>query len=191
MRLLQTTIMANFISSSLLALSAVTAVYSTPLSTSPHYIPLTSSNYGQAPLHEEYHPHGSLNNSYIVVFKPDFPTHLIQNHYNFLQSAHHSNPLDSVQSGLRHLWDGNLKGYAGTFSQETIDQVRLLPEVDFVERDQIVRISESETQRGAPWVCSQVPYYLLLCLTNLLGPCAYQSSRQDQPWHLQPLRVRL
>ena len=57
---------------------------------------------------------------------------------------------DDEDDGLRHVYDGVIKGYAGRFSHAVLQQIRSMPEVDYVERDQIVRIQD--VQYGAPWV---------------------------------------
>lgn len=141
----------------LLAASLASSALATPLSTSP-YTSQRRPYLGVAPLVEVEHVHGTINNSYIVVLKDDVSPSLIQNHLNFLQSAHQSDSLlgDNVASGLRHVYDTHIKGYAGEFTDGVLDQIRRMPEVDFIERDQVVHttdIQPVDTQRGAPWVC--------------------------------------
>ncbi|KIJ65944.1 hypothetical protein HYDPIDRAFT_110055 [Hydnomerulius pinastri MD-312] len=77
--------------------------------------------------------------------------------------AHHSDSFlgDGVASGLRHVYDGNLKGYAGEFTEGVLEQIRRMPEVDFIERDQIVRTMEIDTmdsQKGAPWGLARISH---------------------------------
>jgi len=141
-----------------LLLLAVPLALASPLSTSPYGAP-SRSQLSVAPLVEEHHPHGTIDNSYIVVFKEDASSSLIDNHFNFLQMAHYSDSLlgDSIADGLRHIYDGGFKGYAGEFTENVLHQIRRMPEVDFVEKDQIVRTMEFNdtiiVQRGSPWVC--------------------------------------
>ena len=92
-----------------------------PLSTSPHAVPRGRSPLAVAPLLVEEHPHGTVNNSYIVMLKPHTTPLLLQNHMNFLAQAHQEHPLapspeDELAAGLRHVWDARLKGYAGSQS---------------------------------------------------------------------------
>jgi cerevisin len=102
---------------------------------------------------EAEHQHASLNDSYIVMLKHDLDPSLMDNHFNFLQSVHEENPLDSdSDSGIRQVYDGHIKGYAGRFTEGTISKVREMPEVNYVEKDSLVRTME--VQRKAPWVCS-------------------------------------
>ena len=134
----------------------------TPLSTNPHDVPRERSMFSMAPLHIDEHPHGSVNNSYIVMLKPKTGVDVMQNHMNFVQFAHQESQLagDDLVGGLRHVYDSHVKGYSGAFSEAVIDRIRQLPEVDYVEKDQIVRTLEIDapfdgsvtTQNGAPWV---------------------------------------
>ncbi|KAJ3556664.1 hypothetical protein NM688_g1901 [Phlebia brevispora] len=135
----------------------------------PYDIPRERSPFSVAPLLVTEHPHGTVNNSYIVMLKQQTTPALMQNHMNFLQRTHAENPLmteDELTSGLRHVWDSHIKGYAGTFSEPVIDAIRQMPEVDYVEKDQIVRTLDidvsgpygHETQTGAPWGLARVSH---------------------------------
>jgi hypothetical protein len=131
-----------------------------PLST-PHDIPRERSMFTLAPLLVEEHPHGTVNSSYIVMLKPQTGAEVMQNHMNFVQLAHAESGFAAVDGvdGLKHVYDGHVKGYAGMFDETVIDRIRQLPEVAYVEKDQIVRTLEVEplldtpkTQGNAPWV---------------------------------------
>merc|ERR1712063_124248 len=94
------------------------------------------------------HPHGTVNNSYIIVLKDHVSPQLKENHLNFLQSLHQSSPLVGDElSGIQKVYEG-INGYAGRFTDSVIQQLRTLPEVDYIERDQIVRTQEVATQRS-------------------------------------------
>ena len=104
-----------------------------------------------APIHiPDTEPHNLINNSYIVMFKDGVHPSAFDEHFTFLSLMHDKSPLDSIDSGLKHIWNDHIKGYAGRFSAETIDFIRSLPEVDYIEQDQIVYAYK--TQRGSPWV---------------------------------------
>lgn len=139
----------------LLAASLASTALATPLSTPP-YSSQRRPYLSVAPLVEVQHVHGTINNSYIVVLKDGVSPSLMQNHLNFLQSAHDSDSLlgDEVASGLRHVYDTHIKGYAGQFTDGVLDQIRRMPEVDFIERDQVVHTTDIpvDTQKSAPWV---------------------------------------
>jgi cerevisin len=86
------------------------------------------------------------------MFKQDLASDMRENHFNFLQTAHSSDPFvadDGLHSGIRHVYD-HIGGYSGSFTDNVLDQIRSMPEVEYVERDQIVKTME--VQRFAPWV---------------------------------------
>ncbi|TDL17986.1 hypothetical protein BD410DRAFT_901059 [Rickenella mellea] len=132
-------------------LSASSLIFASPLSTAP-LLPRSRQSLLPAPLHAPpaSHHHNIINNSYIVTFRDDVNPGAFAAHFSFLQNVQLTNPLHGVEEGLKHIWDSDIiKGYAGSFSTETVDLIRSLPEVDFVEHDQIVHTME--TQSGAPW----------------------------------------
>ncbi|EIW80493.1 hypothetical protein CONPUDRAFT_82713 [Coniophora puteana RWD-64-598 SS2] len=152
--------MTTLLSWSLLAVSFATSGLSTPLSTSSNYASSRRPSFQPAPLHAFEHPHGSVNNSYIVVLRDDVPEQLVQNHMNFLQLAHESNSFlgNSNAGGIKHVYDGLLKGYAGEFADGVIDQVRMMPEVDYIELDQLVHTMDIDTQKMAPWGLARISH---------------------------------
>jgi len=107
---------------------------------------------------------------------------------NFLLAAHTAHPLvGDDMAGVSHVYDGHITGYAGRFSEKVVEQIRRMPEVAYVEKDQIVRTQE--VQRGAPWVSITALSSLrhirslrraqLSMLTSfILGSCAYKPSTQ-------------
>ncbi|KAK7036506.1 proteinase B [Paramarasmius palmivorus] len=150
--------MSHLISSSLLALSLAASAYATPLSTNPHSSPSGRGFLAKAPLLQAEHLHGTVNNSYIVVLKHDSSSSVVDNHMNFLQAAHYSDSLVAEQSGLKHVYNHNIKGYAGHFTEGVIEQIRGQPEVDYVEVDQVVKTTEIATQNGAPWGLARISH---------------------------------
>lgn len=145
----------------LVSLIAVSAALASPLST-PYNDFSSNSPLSLAPLIEEHHPHGTVNNSYIVVLKNEVPVHLIANHMDFLHDAHAEDPLVDDLAGVQRVYDGHLKGYAGRFTRNVVDKLRNMPEVAYIEKDQIVRATEFETedqtQKNAPWVSYGPPH---------------------------------
>lgn len=147
----------SLITSSLLALSLAATAYTSPLSTSSYNPPSERSPFVPATLVEEFHPHGTVENSYIVSFRSELSPALKDNHLNFLQSQLSASSLAADKNcGLKHVYSF---GYAGCFDDNTVEMIRAKPEVNFVERDQIVRVSnetfsdaDNEIQKGAPWV---------------------------------------
>ncbi|KAF8259569.1 peptidase S8/S53 domain-containing protein [Lactarius quietus] len=120
----------------LLSLSLVVSTLPTPLSTDHRYDVPQGSPFVLAPVLTEEHqaPYGLINNSYIVVFKKDTPQAIY--------------PLLDDESGIRHVYDSHIKGYAGRFTDTVIQRIRKQAEVDYVERDQIVRTQEIQEEGG-------------------------------------------
>jgi cerevisin len=145
--------MSPILSISFLSLCLAASTFATPLSTSYNRDVRQGSPVFLAPILTAEHeaPHGLVNNSYIVMLKRDLPLAAIDNHYNFLHAAHAEDPLLEDGSGIRHVFDSHIKGYAGKFSDSVLQRIREMPEVDYVERDQIVKTQE--VQRSATWVC--------------------------------------
>jgi cerevisin len=139
--------------SSLLAASLSATALAVPLVTEPHHAPKLLSTVGLAPLFDSER---AINSSYIVVLKDDAHPSLVQNHLNLLQSQSYGAEssgglLGELTAGVRHVFSHNLNGYAGVFSEEMVEQLRGFPEVEYVERDQVVH-TMTETQKSAPWV---------------------------------------
>lgn len=85
------------------------------------------------------------------MLKDGVPDSLMENHINFLMAAHDADPLvGDDMAGLTQIYQGHIKGYAGRFTTNVLDQIRKMPEVAYVEKDQIVRTQD--IQRAAPWV---------------------------------------
>ncbi|KAK0486483.1 peptidase S8/S53 domain-containing protein [Armillaria novae-zelandiae] len=155
--------MTSLICSSLYALSLAATVYASPLSTFSQHPPSRSS-LAVAPLISDGHAYGSINDSYIVILKDGHPM-MLQNHLNYLQTTHHSDPLVSQFNGLQLVFDKQIKGYSGHFSPSTIEELRKAPEVDFIEKDQIVKTLEigtvdesSVVQKAAPWGLARISH---------------------------------
>lgn len=125
----------------------VISVAASPLSTSHFVIDRSSSNLAIAPLHQSNIPENHVQDSYIVVLKSDVD---LTTHTNVVASTHAEDPLAGEDSGLTHVYDGQIKGYAGRFANSTIAKLRTMAEVDYIEHDQLVWASEIE--KGAPWV---------------------------------------
>ena len=153
--------------------------------------PLSSSVLEYAPLVEEHHPHGTVNNSYIVAFKDDVPPQLMLNHMNFLQDIHSEDPLlgDDL-SGIRHVYDGPFTGYAGRFTTSVINKIRASPEVAYIEKDQIVHTTQLETQNSAPWVReTPQPSSRNSDVSSFVGLGSYESSFQTYFWNFHQVLV--
>ncbi|KAG8742926.1 serine protease [Ceratobasidium sp. 414] len=135
----------------------------TPLSTSTEPLARGPIGLNLAPVVS--HPTAEqavIPNQYIVVLKPEATVKDLHAHTLLVQEHHEADPL-ADSPGLTHVYDGDLKGYAGKFSDSTLDKIRALPEVEYIERDQVVyAITEPATiekvQRGAPWGLARISH---------------------------------
>jgi cerevisin len=101
-----------------------------------------------------------IPDSYIVVYKRHVQPHHHDAHKRRVARIQASDAqlFDGVSSagvmGIVHDYgvEGALRGYSGRFTERVIDSIRAQPEVAYVERDS--RVWASDTEKGAPWVCS-------------------------------------
>ncbi|BFZ61548.1 proteinase B [Saitoella coloradoensis] len=120
----------------------------------------------------------TIDNSYIVVFHPHVESHHASTHHEWVSDCHSSylqkrgqtsfsatdaeevdGEISTMFSGVKHVYDfanGALRGYAGSFSDEVLEQIRSHPDVAYVERDQLVHTTS--VQRGAPWGLSRISH---------------------------------
>ncbi|CAE6458303.1 unnamed protein product [Rhizoctonia solani] len=130
-----------------------------PLGTSTE--PLIRSNVGLNLAPIVSHPsaeHAIIPNQYIVVLKPEATLDDLNAHATAVQSHDEMNPLI-------HIFDGGLKGVAGKFTNATLDKIRAMPEVLYVERDQVLSAIRGPAikrdivvQRGAPWGLARISH---------------------------------
>lgn len=57
-----------------------------------------------------------------------------------------------------HIESSSISGLSGYFLKSTIDMIKRMPEVEFIEQDSIVTINELQTQRGAPWGLARISH---------------------------------
>jgi len=140
---------------SLVAFYLISIAQPTPLSPNPPNAH-SHSPLSLAQLVVTEHPYGTINNSYIVVLKSDLSPSLKDNHFSFLKAAHENDPFLSEDSGIQHVYDGSINGYAGRFTRRVIDLVRARSEVAYIEQDQIVRITD--VQHDPPWGLARISH---------------------------------
>lgn len=120
-------------------------------------------------------------NSYIIKFKKHVDEGSASAHQTWIQELHTSReteradlkkrgqvPLvDDVFRGLKHTYriGKDFLGYAGHFDEETIEQVRRHPDVEYIERDSIVhtmKVTEStcdgDVEKAAPWGLARISH---------------------------------
>lgn len=114
-----------------------------------------------------------ISDSYLVVLQDHLEDHEVERHHAHVHALHqHHQQLVSAQSegagagpqleGLVHKFNIGkkankqarqaLKGYSGKFNAATLDAIRAMRDVKYVEHDSVVWATEIE--RGAPWVRS-------------------------------------
>lgn len=82
--------------------------------------------------------HSLLNDSYIIMLNHTIDKSLLDNHFNFLQTVHAEGAYaNDVNTGVSQVYDGHVKGYAGRFTERTISRIRAMPEVLYIEKDQV------------------------------------------------------
>ncbi|WVR04631.1 hypothetical protein IAU60_001642 [Kwoniella sp. DSM 27419] len=153
--------------------------------------PITTEEQTLAPLQASGE---HIEDSYIVVFKRGVDATQIALHLSGIEQAHGADPVYSFASngeidagGVKHVYSpptpsAGYYGYAGKFSANTLHAIRSSPDVDYVERDQIMRTqeipqgvddwagsgedfpitefasSDMSTERGAPWGLARISH---------------------------------
>ncbi|KAI5796310.1 autophagic serine protease Alp2 [Peziza echinospora] len=110
-----------------------------------------------------------IPDSYIVIFKDHVKPSGAEVHQNWVKDMHTacmkkrsqiplikqgSEWFNDAADGLKHTYNiaGGLLGYAGTFDQSVIEEIRRHPDVAYVEKDSLVyALEEPAEQYSAPW----------------------------------------
>ncbi|KAF2867315.1 subtilisin-like serine protease [Massariosphaeria phaeospora] len=120
----------------------------------------------------------AVPDAYMVVFKKHVQNGDAAKHHDWVQSVHSKSSDDRMElrkrsqfplttdvfEGLKHTYNivGGLMGYSGHFDEETIDQIRRHPDVDYIERDSEVHTTGSkedyETEKNAPWGLARISH---------------------------------
>jgi len=123
-----------------------------------------------------------IPNAYIIKFKKHVSESTIKDHHSWIQQLHTQREdvrtdlrkrgqlpmVDDVFHGLKHTYNigRQFLGYAGHFDEDTIEQVRRHPDVEYIERDSIVhtmRVKEEskcdgDVEKAAPWGLARVSH---------------------------------
>jgi cerevisin len=106
-----------------------------------------------------------IADSFIVVLKPSAD---VSSHHTFLYetlAATGSFLSDNADNELKHIYNmPSFRGYAGKFTSSVLDSIRAHPDVEYVERDQVVHALE--LQRNAPWGLSRISHRESLTFRN-------------------------
>jgi cerevisin len=193
----------------LLTLTALVALASsaTPILALPAsslvFIPGQQAPYVSEParIEEATNAPGQVPSSYIVVLKNGIDATSFLAHQQLISAAQMSatafHSLDQGEGhGIRHVYDlaNALQGYSGKFTDDVLEFIRAQPEVEYVEKDSIVKTQElphdgrmvwdseypstgnhatgkvassdpHDVEKGAPWVSVVV---CLRCFITLL-----------------------
>ncbi|KAG0359070.1 peptidase S8/S53 domain-containing protein [Gamsiella multidivaricata] len=102
-----------------------------------------------------------IPDSYFVVFKTGVRAN---DHSAWVHDLHKRDVSmngiwDNITSGVKHVYDmGPFQGIAGRFRPDVLEEIRKNPDVDYIERDQIVYTSEITTQSRAPWGLARISH---------------------------------
>ncbi|KAF9939438.1 serine protease [Mortierella antarctica] len=105
--------------------------------------------------------------SYVVVFKSGVRA---ADHSPWVHSLHKrdlsmNGIWDNFASGIKHVYNmDQFQGIAGRFRPDVLEEIRKNPDVDFIERDQILYSSEIKVQNRAPWGLARISHRKRLTL---------------------------
>ncbi|KAJ2992764.1 hypothetical protein NUW58_g2058 [Xylaria curta] len=121
-----------------------------------------------------------IPNSYIIKFKEHVTESSAANHHSWVQKIHGSREDERMElrkrsqiplagdaadafSGLKHTLKigSSFLGYAGHFDDAVIEEVRRHPDVEYIEKDQVVyalKEEEPELEKDAPWGLARISH---------------------------------
>ncbi|KAF8457490.1 peptidase S8/S53 domain-containing protein [Terfezia claveryi] len=117
-----------------------------------------------------------IADSYIVVFKNHVKESAATKHHSWVQELHTtslkkrsqiplmksgSEWLNDAADGLKHTYNisGELLGYAGTFDESVLEEIRKHPDVAFVEKDsKVFALKEPVVENSAPWGLARISH---------------------------------
>jgi len=115
-----------------------------------------------------------IPNAYMVVLKKHAAA---SKHHDWVQGIHLASQKERTElrkrsqfpitteifEGLKHTYDiaGSLLGYSGHFDDETIEQIRRHPDVEYIEKDSEVHTMKDddyEIEKNAPWGLARISH---------------------------------
>ncbi|KAL7271914.1 proteinase B [Rhizina undulata] len=122
-----------------------------------------------------------IPNHYIVVFKSHVDSDAASEHHTWVANMHKASVSElrkrsqlpivgsddasfvDVESlkGVKHTYDfgGELLGYAGSFDESVLNEIRKHPDVAYVEKDSTVyALEEPVTENSAPWGLARISH---------------------------------
>ncbi|KDN48195.1 hypothetical protein K437DRAFT_255618 [Tilletiaria anomala UBC 951] len=145
--------------------------------------------------------HGEIPNSYMVILKHDVPTTAALAHQQLIRAAQlsanafHATSSRSSHDGIRHVYDlpSHIQGYSGTFSEDVLAYIRAQPEVEYVERDSIVKTQDirQPANEHARKVWSEAfGSYSFAAATSAPGERDAHAIEKGAPWGLARISHR-
>ncbi|BGP28960.1 proteinase B [Rhodotorula toruloides] len=162
------------------ALCTALAAHALPAAPSSDLAPLLTPTLPAIPREHTTQPTLAhiVDDSYIVVLDDDLTDHDIHQHHQHVELVQAS-AAHNRRHGVKHRFHvggkrhsharrsssaRKLKGYSGTFDERTVDHIRAMKGVKYVERDSLVWASDIE--KGAPWGLARISHRNTLSLGN-------------------------
>ncbi|KAI9375762.1 peptidase S8/S53 domain-containing protein [Aspergillus egyptiacus] len=140
-----------------------------PLLTAASPVVVDSIHNGAAPILSSTNAR-EIPDSYIVVFKKHVDSNAASAHHSWVQDIHGQQNGRSdlkkrflglefgfgeeLYDGLKDTFNiaGSIMGYSGDFHEDTIEQIRNHPDVEYIERNSEVHtLEDSAVEKNAPW----------------------------------------
>ncbi|KAI9695387.1 MAG: serine protease [Bogoriella megaspora] len=119
-----------------------------------------------------------IPNSYMIVFKKHVKHEDTVAHHSWVQDLHTTSQnerlelrkrsqfpiIDEIYEGLKHTFHipNGILGYSGHFDDQTIEQIRRHPDVEYIEKDSEVHTMKSsndaEVEKNAPWGLARISH---------------------------------
>jgi cerevisin len=146
-----------------------------PLLTIASPVTVESIHNGAAPILSSTNAK-EIPGSYIVVFKKHVDSDVAAAHHSWVQDIHgqQTGRMDlkkrflglefgfgeELYAGLKDTFNiaGSLMGYSGHFHEDTIEEIRNHPDVEYIERDSEVHTLEDAVERNAPWGLARISH---------------------------------
>ncbi|KAK5083372.1 proteinase B [Exophiala xenobiotica] len=127
-----------------------------------------------APIHSSSNSEPIANN-YMIVFKDHVTDAGAKAHQSWVQDVHEKQVMktelkkrdqisfqEEIYQGLKHTYSmPGLMGYSGHFDEDTIEQVRRHPDVEYIELDSEVHTmkeEEPDVEKNAPWGLARISH---------------------------------
>lgn len=127
-----------------------------------------------APIHSSSNAEPIANN-YMIVFKSHVTETVAKAHQLWVQDVHEKQTYktelkkrdqisfqEEIYQGLKHRYSmPGLMGYSGHFDEDTIEQVRRHPDVEYIEIDSEVHTmkeAEPDVEKNAPWGLARISH---------------------------------